>query len=156
MLKKTLKLAGLGVLIGITVCNIITIAVSNDVPVTASLIERAGSMKAAFIIQTVLTGIYGALCMGTTVLYDAEKLPLAAASLIHCVICVCPFVPLSLFLGWSAGAVEVFIAAAMQTAGYFLIWLIIYLRYKKEIKDLNEMNELQKQPEKNKRTEDYV
>lgn len=147
MLKKILKLAGLGVLLGITVCNIISVTVSNDVPVTAALIERAGSVKAAFIMQTALTGIYGALCMATTVLYDAEKLPLLAASLIHCVICVGTFIPLSLFLGWSAGAADVLITTAMQTAGYFMIWLIMYLRYKKEIKDLNKMNELQKQPE---------
>ena len=142
MVKKVLRLAGIGFLVGMAVCNIITILVCDNVPVSQELIERTGSVRTALLVQALLSGVYGALCMGTTVLYDsAEKLPLAAVSLIHCVICIGPYIPISIFLGWYNDAVTTAITTAIQLTCYFIVWLIMYLIYKKQIKELNKMQE---------------
>ena len=139
MVKKALKLAGFGFVLGIAVCTVISILMSDGVPASNELIERIGTVKAALLIQALLSGIHGAICMGTTVIYDAEKLPLALMSLIHCVICVGLFIPVSLFLCWTKGLPETLIMTAVQTASYFVIWLIMNIIYKKQIKELNEM-----------------
>lgn len=155
MIKKILKLAGIGFLVGMAVCNIITILGCETVPVSQELVERMGSIRTALLVQALLSGIYGALCMGTTVLYDsAEKLPLAAVSLIHCGICIGPYVPLSIFLGWYHDTVTTVITTAIQLTGYFIVWLIMYLIYKKQTKELNEMQKQYRDKSQNSSPED--
>ena len=72
-------------------------------------------------------------------LYDAERLPLAAATALHCGLIVLPFIPISYLLGWVSGIVETLIIAAAQIAVFFIIWLILYFAYKKQIRELNDM-----------------
>ena len=59
----------------------------------------------------------------------------------HYAVCIGPFVPLSLFLCWFPGAAEVGVALACQTAGYFIVWLTLDLKYRKEIRELNRIRE---------------
>ena len=139
MLKNFIKRALLGALIGIAVCTVINIISCDEYPAAQSLIEKIGSLKEALILQTALSALYGALCMGTTVIYDAERMPLALMSLIHCLVCIVPFIPLSLVLGWTSGIGETLIMTAIQVIVYFIIWAVIYARYRKEIRELNEM-----------------
>lgn len=136
---KFFKLLGFGFLLGIAVCNVITVLSSDNLPAAPELIEKMGSLKAAMLMQMLLSGIYGAVCMGSTVLYEADRLPLALISLLHCMICIIPFIPLSLFLNWSNGIADTLIMAGIQLAAYFIVWLCIYLRYRREIKELNEI-----------------
>jgi hypothetical protein len=140
MFKKALKLAGFGFIVGIAVFTVISAFTYKETPVPSEFVEKVGSFRAAYLIQIALSGAYGALCMGTTVIYDAEKLPLSVMSLLHCVITVSTYIPLSLFLGWSDSPVNTLITTCIQVAAYFVIWLIMFLRYRKEIKELNEMN----------------
>ena len=77
--------------------------------------------------------------MAGVLLYDTDRLPLAAATLLHCLMCIIPFAPLSLLLGWSDGIEGVLIMALFQLAGFFIVWLIMYARYRAEIKKMNEM-----------------
>lgn len=139
MKKRVLKMAGLGFLLGIAVNSLISALTANDLPVTPMLLERIGSLRGALLLEIVLVGVFGAVCMAGTVLYDAERLPLAAATALHCVICIGQFIPLSLFLGWCRSAVEILIMASFQLLAFFIVWLIMYTRYRKEIKQLNEM-----------------
>ena len=140
MLKKALKLAGFGFIAGIAVWTVIAALTCKETPVPQGFIAKVGSLKLAFIIQVAVSGLYGALCMGSTVIYDAEKLPLSVMSLIHCVITLGPYIPLSLFLGWSENLTETLITTCIQVTAYFIVWLIMYLRYKKSIKELNDIN----------------
>lgn len=139
MLKKVLKLSGFGAMLGITVCTVITAITCDTVPVSPEFVEKVGGIRAALIIQTALSALYGMLCMGTTVIYDIDRLPLTLMSFIHCIICIAPFIPLSLMLGWSDGIGTTLIMTGFQLLAYFVVWLVMYARYKKEIKELNEM-----------------
>ena len=49
------------------------------------------------------------------------------------------YVPTAMFLGWADSAVEILIVEGILLVTYFIIWLIIYLRYKREVRSLNEM-----------------
>lgn len=49
------------------------------------------------------------------------------------------FIPISLLLGWVSQTVEVLIISMIQLAVFFIIWLILYFVYKKQVEELNEM-----------------
>ena len=135
-MRNALKRAGIGFLLGIALCTVITILTGGA---SKDLIEKAGGVKAALLLQTALSGLYGALCMGATVIYDAERIPHALSALCHCLCCIVPFFPLSLFLGWADGVAGAFIMAGIQLAVYFVIWLVLYVRYRAEVRELNDI-----------------
>lgn len=139
MKKYILKMAGLGFLLGIAVDSLISAMTAGDLPVASVLLERIGILRGAMLLEFALVGLFGAICMAGTALYEAERLPLAAATALHCVICIGLFIPLALFLGWCSSAVEILIMAGCQLMAFFIIWLIMYTRYRKEIKQFNEM-----------------
>ena len=140
MVKRVLKFAGIGFLVGVALCNFITIIASDGaLPVTPALVDKIGGARLAMLLQSLLSGLYGAICMAGVLLYDTDRLPLAAATLLHCLMCIIPFAPLSLLLGWSDGIEGVLIMALFQLAAFFLVWLIMYARYRAEIKKMNEM-----------------
>ena len=143
-MKRILKLAALGFLLGIFVCSIMTLIGSNPLPASQELVDKIGSLKAAMALQLALSGVYGALCMGSVVLYDEDRLPLLLASVIHCVICIGPFIPLALVLRWCVSICDVLTMSAFQFVAYLIVWLIMFIIYRKQTKELNEINDNQK------------
>ena len=91
------------------------------------------------ILQSLFSGIYGAVCFAGMTFYDAERLPLAAATALHCITIILLFVPISLFLGWTSSIAENLIIMGIQLVAFFIIWLIMYSIYKKQVKELNEL-----------------
>ena len=151
MLKSIFKRAGLGFLLGIAVCNFIAICFGDGTMVSSALVEKVGCQRVALLLQTLLSGLCGALCMGGTLLYEAERLPLALSTFIHCIICIVPYFLLSVLLHWTDGIGGAFIMSGIQFAGFFIIWLMMYLLYKKQTKELNRM---QKQIHDKQKTEE--
>ena len=142
MKKKMLKLAGIGFLSGIVICTFIMIVVGKDSGfVTPLFAERIGNPKTAALLQFFLSGVYGALTMGAVVLYDMDRLPLALATFLHCLICIVPFFPLALFLGWTKGIGEALLMAGFQLAAFILVWLVMFIRCRIMTKKLNEMQQ---------------
>lgn len=89
MLKTLLKRAAIGFLIGIIMGNGIVVMINafsgdNITPVTKQLVRQCGGNGSAFILQTILSGFYGAACFAGCSLYDIESLPLTLTSVIHC------------------------------------------------------------------------
>ena len=145
MLKKTLKAAGIGFLIGVVVGNLIAILTGNSdtggVTFASSQLLRmaGGNALVAMLLQSLFSGWYGAVCFAGMSLYEAERLSLAAATALHCALIVLLFIPISLLLGWVGSIVETVIIASIQIAAFFMIWLILWAIYKKQVKELNEM-----------------
>ena len=141
MIKRILKFAGIGFLAGIVVRDLIAIMSSpGTLSAAPELVGRIGNEQIAALVSTLLSGVYGALCMAGVLLYDTDRLPLAAATLIHCLMCIIPFAPLSLLLGWCDGIEAVLIMALFQLAAFFIVWLIMYARCRAEIKKMNEIH----------------
>ena len=145
MLKKTLKAAGIGFLIGMIVGNVIAFLTGNSGTggvtfASPQLLDMAGgSGTVAMLLQSLFSGLYGAVCFAGTTLYDADRLSLAVATALHCALIVLPFIPISYLLGWVDGIVETIIIAAIQIVAFFMIWLIMWAIYKKQVKELNDM-----------------
>ena len=151
MLKSILKRAGFGFLLGVAVCAVISALASDGSMVDPVFAERAGSLKGAVLLQLLLMGAYGALTMGLTVLYDLDHLPLTLSTGLHCVCCIAPFVFLAMLFRWTQGIRGILLIAGLQLLGFFLVWLILYVRYRKQI---NELNQMQAEALNNEKTED--
>lgn len=145
MLTKVLKRAGIGLAIGIVVGNLIAILTGTSATegvtfASKQLLDMSGGNPViAMILQSLFSGLYGALCFAGMTFYDAERLPLAAATAIHATIIILTFIPIALLLGWVSSIIEILIIASMQLVAFFIIWLIMYLIYKKQVKELNEL-----------------
>ena len=147
MLKKTLKAAGIGFLIGMVVGNVIAILTGNSATggvtfASPQLLSMAGGNGVvAMLLQSLFSGLYGAACFAGMSFYEIERMPLAAATALHCALIVLLFIPIALFLGWVNDIGTLLIISGMQLVGFFIIWLIMYFGYKKQIRELNEMQE---------------
>ena len=145
MLKKTLKFAGLGFLLGMLIGNVIAAITgyssSGEIKLFSEqlFIITGGNQVAAMILQSLFSGLYGALCFGGMIFYEIERWPLAAATAAHCALIVLIFIPIALFLGWADEVMEFVIVAAIQIVVFFMIWLILYFGYKRQIRELNDM-----------------
>ena len=148
MLKKIVKKANLGFSLGILVGDGIamltgSLSAGELILVSDKLVSlTSGDVAYAFLIQSLLSGLYGALVFGTMIFYDIESWPLSIATAAHCLVTVGSFVPLSLFLGWSSGEpIGFLIMVGCQLVGFFIIWVIMYSIYIKQVKELNELQD---------------
>ena len=145
MLKKTLKMAGIGFLIGVVIGNLIAILTGNSDTggvtfASKKLLDMSGgSATLAMILQSLFSGLYGAACFAGMSFYEIERIPLALATALHCATIILLFIPISLLLGWVEDILSLLIIMAIQIVVFFIIWLILYFGYKKQIRELNEM-----------------
>ena len=145
MLATTLKRAGIGFVIGLFVGNLIAILMGTAATggitfASKQLLDMAGgSPVLSMLLQSLFSGLYGAVCFAGMSFYDAERLPLAAATALHCALIVLLFIPISYLLGWVSALIETLIIAGCQIVGFFIIWLIMYSVYKKQVNELNEL-----------------
>ena len=147
MLKKTLKMAGIGFLLGIVIGNLIAILTGNSDTggvtfAPQKLLDMAGGKAiVAMLLQSLFSGLYGAACFAGMSFYEIERMPLAAATALHCALIILLFVPISLFLGWVSKIETLLMISGIQLVCFFIIWLIMYAGFKKQVKELNELQE---------------
>ena len=157
MRRSLINRAVTGFLIGnaliVIVCLLFNRAPDGTVRfVSERFIACTGSESAAVLLQTLLFGLYGAACFGGTMLYGIERWPLALATAAHYLIIAGLYVPVTMLLRWGMPAMEYLILEAAMLVGFFIIWLIMYLRYKAEVRQLNEIRE---QMERARRDDDH-
>ena len=121
---KALAGAVMGMLISLIIH---AINISNGKPITDATF---------FITQFVGSGLMGAVCMGSSVVYDIESWSLVKVTVIHSVIAMTAFLTASIVLKWFSG-IALLIAIAAFSVTYALIWLIEYLLWKNEIRKIN-------------------
>ena len=144
MRKKILIRCGLGFLLGMVAITLISVLFIRGEDGTVyfyseALLARVGSPAAAALLQMLLCGVYGALCMGGTILYDIERWPLALATAVHYLLIALGYLLPALLLGWYLTPKLLLLVEGMMTVGFFLIWLIMFLLYRAEVRSLNEL-----------------
>lgn len=153
MLKKTLKMAGIGFLIGIIVGNVIAFLTGNaDTGGVTFASPRllglaGGSGTAAMLLQSLFSGLYGAVCFAGMSFYEIERMPLAVATALHCSLIVLLFIPIALLLGWVSKLETLLMISGIQIVGFFIIWLIMFAIFKKQVRELNELQQKSKEQE---------
>ena len=145
MLKKTLKMAGIGFLLGIVIGNLIAFLTGNSDTggvtfAPQKLLDMAGGKAiVAMLLEGLFSGLYGAVCFAGMSFYEIGRMPLAAATALHCALIVLLFIPISLFLGWVSKIETLLMISGIQLVCFFIIWLIMYAGFKKQVKELNEL-----------------
>lgn len=87
----------------------------------------------------VIGGIYGAVAMGSSVVYGIEKWSIARATATHFLLVFALYFLLVISMGWFSLSDPVFwIVVGAMVAVYILIWLIQYLSYRRQIREMND------------------
>ena len=149
MVRKVLKRAGFGFLLGIAIGNLIA-ALSGwpDAIVTDKLLTMAGSLCAAILWQTLLSGVLGAVSFAGVSLYDVESWPLLRVAVVHYLIIEAVYMPIAFFLGWIATGTEALIWMAFSAVTYFIIFLIMCAYYRAQVREINRLIQERKQRKK--------
>ena len=92
--------------------------------------------RPAMLAQFLGSMLMGTLAMGGSVAYEIDSWSLAKATLIHYIATIGAFICASSLLHWFSGIV-LLIAIICCTVAYFIIWLVNYLLWKKEISKIN-------------------
>ncbi len=136
MRKKCLILSGIGFLIGLLVGNLIA-WLSDGVLVNEKIAAWIGSDVASVVIQSLLSGLLGAISMGSAVIHEIENWSLARCATVHYLLIETAYTITALLLGWVHSLPEYLITVGIQLVIYIMIWLIMYFRYKVQIRELN-------------------
>ncbi len=147
MKSKILKLALIGFVLGMLIGNLISYLFADKsaeplVIVSQVLIRRTGSVEAAMIVNTLLSGILGAFCMAGTIFHDPKVYDwgLTKAAVLHFLLILAVNIPIALYCGWlKPGFPDLLIWVSFMALSYFIVWLIMFLRYRKETEELNRM-----------------
>ena len=132
--KKALIRAGWGALMGLLIAGGFTLANGHG---PKSFLGAEGAW--ATVIYFAYCALHGMVCMVTQAVYDVEKWSVTRATVTHFLITVSAFSLLMYLLGlFRPGDAAFWIMMAAFVAGYFIVWLIYYLRYKREIRRMNE------------------
>ena len=138
MRRKFFMFAAVGFLMGMIIGNAIA-WLSGGTLVNRSVVAWTGSDIAAVAIQTLFSGLLGAIAMGGVLIHETEQWSLARCALVHYLVIEIPYVLIALFLGWIDSGAGLLISVAIQTVLFFIIWVIMYLRYRAEVRRLNEL-----------------
>lgn len=156
MKKKIIFRSLVGAPIGVTVSLIITIIFSlclgqgEYFPAPHELINWCGGNEtSAVILQLACSLVVGAVCGGSSVIWEIEKWSLLKQTLIHLAVIAVPFFGIGYVMNWmphylygALGYVGGFIAV------YLIMWISIYFSIKAKIKKINkQLHEIRQESE---------
>ena len=147
MKKKILKLALTGFILGMIIGTLISYLTCDKsaeplVIISPVLIRRTGSVAAAMIVNTLLSGLLGAAGMAGVIFHDPDEFDwgMTKAAVYHFLLIMVFNIPIALYCGWCPpDPLSLLIWVGIMALVYLIVWGIMYLRYKKETAELNEL-----------------
>lgn len=141
LLFKTLKRAGLGFLLGIAIGNVMAAIFTSPDVVSAALLAKAGTRSAALLLQTLGSGVIGAVAFASVSFYDIERWSLLQTAVVHFIVIEAAYLPVALWLGWLEGTKETLIWLLSGAVTYLIIFLIMSAIYRAQVRKLSRMQE---------------
>lgn len=143
MKKKILIRCVIGSVSGIAAMYIIP-SIINRVPIyriiySDELLALAGSPTAATLLTVLVMGLFGALCVGGTCFYEIERWPLALSTAAHYLSMSLGYLIPNWLLRWNMPMKLLLTIEGFMTLGFSLIWLFMYLLYKRQVRELNKL-----------------
>ena len=143
MKKKLLIRCALGFLLGVAAMYIVPTLINHS-PLSRDMysdqfLARVGTPGAATFWTLLVMGLFGVLCFGGTLFYEIESWPLALATAAHYLSMSLGYLLPNWLLCWNMPLKLLLTIEGIMTLGFILIWLIMYLRYKREVQELNEL-----------------
>lgn len=138
MRRKVWIFSVIGFLAGMLIGNLIAWIMAGTV-VNARAAAWTGSEAGAVALQTLLSGLFGAVCMGGVMIHEIESWSIARCAVVHYLMIEAAYILVATLLGWYGSPAELLISLAVHLAVYLVIWLIMYRRYRAEVRKLNEL-----------------
>ena len=158
VVKKKFLIRGLiGFMTGVAMIFLVP-AIINQAPLgrviyTEGFLRRVGNNETAAMLLTLLVmGLFGACCFWGTLFYEIERWPLALATVAHYLLISAGYLIPNWLLCWDMPMKLLVTIEAFMLIGFFIIWLIIYCAYKREVRELNQLQK-QMHTRKNKEME---
>lgn len=131
--KQTAIRAAIGFVAGVLV-GLGILAVSSGVH--AFFAKNGAGQLARYL---AMSGLLGAINVGTTTIYSLEHWGVLRCTLTHFAIAMTTVCAVGFSCGWfSIGDPLTLWILLSETVAYFIIWLVMYLRCKREIRQINE------------------
>ncbi len=155
MLKRTLRRAALGFLIGIIVGDGIAIFFSSVSAGSFSvaskyLIDRLQSPGPALLLQSLLSGIHGSVCFAGISMYEIEGWSMLRSALLHCFTILVSCLAVSKTLCWITTIQDALFMGAFIIVGYLIIWFILYAVNRAQVQKLNTLQEERRHEQESK------
>ncbi len=130
--KKSIILGLIGGAVGALICFFMSSFTGSG-----EAVESISAKTPVF--YYVISFLHGAICMGSSVVYSIESWSVVRCTLTHFLITLTSFYILGTLQEWLEFFSPTFwIITACFVVAYFMIWLIMYLRYRKEVRQMNE------------------
>lgn len=143
MKKKILIRGAIGFAVGVAVMYLVPPIINHRSISRAiyadELLARVGSPTAATLLTLLVMGLFGALCICGTAFYEIEKWPLAQATAAHYLTMSLGYLIPNWLLCWNMPLKLLLIIEGVMTLGFILIWLVMYLIFKAQVRELNEL-----------------
>ena len=140
MRKRLLARAGIGFLLGAAADFVVPALLRlGSAGYSDQLLARAGRPTGAMLLSLLVIGLFGSLCMLGTLFYEIERWPLALATAAHYLLISLGYLIPARLLCWNLPLTLLLRIEGVMTLGFFLIWLVMYLRYRAEVRKLNEL-----------------
>ena len=93
----------------------------------------------AFVVQAVVSGLYGMIAMGGSAVYSIEEWSLLKATVSHFLLTVCCYYITAFFCRWisPANIADCLFMLVLFVIPYLVIWLSSYLSYRSQIMEIN-------------------
>lgn len=146
MKKRLITRLITGFAVGVLLVHLITFLVNylgsgQCVVCMPELTERLGATKAV-LVQTILGALLGIIAWVGMCFFDIEDWSLLRATAAHCALILSTFLIVGARLHWfSLHVIAISIMAGIIILTYALIWVIMYLIWKKEIREMNRLTE---------------
>ena len=130
--KKTVLLAAIGFVLGI----LVGLGFLSITGVGAYALQRGTEGLALYM---ALSGLLGAVGMGGTTIYSMERWSLLRCTATHFAVTLTAYCAVGFTLGWldlrDPATPFMFLGYGIA---YFIIWLAMFLKYKRQIRQINE------------------
>ena len=91
-----------------------------------------------FALHLILSGVLGAVNVGTTILYELDGWSLARSTLTHFCITMTALCAIGFSMGWfSLREPVTWWMFMIFVIVYFIIWLVLFLKYKRKVRQIN-------------------
>lgn len=156
--KKLLIYAAVGFLFGMAAMFLVS-SLLNHTPLGSRiysdrLLAAVGSPEAATALSLGVMGLFGSLCICGTLFYEIESWSLTKATAAHYLSMSLGYLIPNWVLCWDIPLKMFLIIEGFMTLGFFLIWLAMYLYFKRKVKKLNSMLLRKKEAEGSERKPD--
>ncbi len=130
--KKTIILAAIGFVLGI----LVGLGYLSITGVGAYYVKKGAGGLALYL---ALSGLLGAVSVGGTTIYSLEHWGLLRCTVTHFAITFSAYCAVGFALGWlDLTEPATLLILLGNVIAYFIIWLVMWIRYRRQIRQINE------------------